>query len=525
MSKQSGLGKTRVLLSFSSAFADLAGRLGDDLKTANIEVCYDPWEGDGDVSASPDFDNVITNVAFVLPLLTPSNASRTWIGHEWKQAVYDKALAHNIEVLAVRGEGDVSAIPKFLRDRRFADIYKRGYFAELRRLIQAIRDRSGDTRIILPADRLEAHSARTSISLAEHPLVVELGEKLQPLFESDTGLNPFEEEMIPMMRDGLFYELGVPFPAPHLRFSPDVPQSNARIVTNGIPECEVEILVDCVMVNDSVPAMTNRGFTAEPVINPVTNAKCAWIAADKSAAAEEHGLTTWDTYGFLIFALSAVLRRKAAAFIGLEESRLLLEKIQPVFPHLVAESVPKTVSLFLFTDVLRRLVAEEISIRDLRRILLVLAQWGRLENDSLMLAEYARAALKRQITYKFSRGTNQLIVFLLHPDLENTIREHTRHTSTGSYVDMEPKQLSQILNAIQTPLKALCDDVQVPQILTVMEVRSSVRRLVAPLMPKLHVVSYQELMPNVNIQHAGVISLDGFKARPGVSVGGVSVWS
>ncbi|HEX6625488.1 MAG TPA: FHIPEP family type III secretion protein [Pyrinomonadaceae bacterium] len=163
-----------------------------------------------------------------------------------------------------------------------------------------------------------------------------------------------------------------------------------------------------------------------------------WIPARAAAAAVGRGLTTWDAHEFLVLALSAVLRRKAADFIGLDEARALLARIEPVFPQLVAETVPKTVSLFGLTDVLRRLVVELVFVRNLRRILLALADWGRVENDPLLLTEYVRAALRRQLTYRLSRVTNQLVEFLLHPEIETAIRDATRHTATGSYVELEP---------------------------------------------------------------------------------------
>jgi type III secretion protein V len=327
-----------------------------------------------------------------------------------------------------------------------------------------------------------------------------------------------------MMYDGLFYELGVQFPGLGRRVTADVPRWSARIVINDIPETEVEVRPDSVMVNDSVGAMAELGISAERADNPATGAAGAWIPACEAAAARDRGLTTWDAQGFLILALSSVLRRKAADFIGIDEARAMLERIEPVFPQLVAETVPKTVSLFVLTDVLRRLVVELVSIRNLRRILMALADWGRVENDPLLLTEYVRAALQRQLTYQLSRGTNQLIVFLLHPEIETAIRDATRYTATASYVDLEPTRLRKILDAIRGPVCALPDGVQVPQILTLMEIRSSVRRLVGTSMPWLHVVSYQELRPDANIQPVGRISLDGFSPRAGVSVGGVPLW-
>ena len=79
-----------------------------------------------------------------------------------------------------------------------------------------------------------------------------------------------------------------------------------------------------------------------------------------------------------------------------------------------------------------------------------------------------------------------------------------------------------LLAALQNAMSAIPDNCQVPQILTTMEIRSSIRRLAAFSIPNLYVISYQELMPDCNIQPIGRISLDkGVWWRSGVSVGGV----
>lgn len=525
MSAPGSTQRTRILLSFASAYSELARRLADDLKAAHLDVRYDQWEGGGGAPSRQSVDDGVGDAAFLVPLLTPSDVARTWIGDAWRRTIFDVARSRGVGVLPVRGDGDLNVVPDFLRDRSFADLCNRPYALELRRLVETIRDRSGDPGIVLPAEGPEDDGIPSPMTLPADPLVLELGEELAPLFAGDEGANPFLDEMVPMMRDGLFYELGVPFPGLRLRPGSDVPPSYVRIVINDIPETQVEIRPDSVMVNETVAAMAERGFAAEPAVNPATGAPYAWIPAQQAAAAAGHDLTIWDAYGFLVLSLSAVLRRKAADFLGIDQVRAMLRQIEPVFPQLVAETVPKTVSPFVLTDVLRRLVAEGVSIRNLRAILMALADWGRVEQDPLYLTEYARAALQRQITHWLSRGTNTLVVFLLHPDIETAIREATRHTATGSYVDLEPDRLRQILQAIREPMSALPDGVRIPQILTVMEIRSSVRRLVAPSMPRLHSVSYQELAPTTTIQPIGRISLDGFSPRAGVTVDGKPLWS
>jgi type III secretory pathway component EscV len=523
MNKQSSMGPTRILLSFSSAYAELARKIANDLRASNIEVRYDQWEGGGGVPSTQSVAGGVDDVMFVLPLLTPSNAAANWIGNKWKEAISDPAGARGVAVLPVRGDGDPHAIPDFLRDRSFADLGNRDYEFELRRLVETIRDLSGDTRIKIPDSGSEADGTVSQMTVPTHPLALEVGEKLAPFLVGDEMTGSFVDDLVPMMYDGLFYELGVQFPSLHLRMSSDVAPSSARIVINDVPETLVEVRPDSVMVSDTVAAMAELGIPAESAINPANGATCAWIPARNAAAARDRGLLTWNAGEFLILTLSSVLRNRAAHFIGIDESEAMLEQVKDVFPQLVAETVPKTVSLFVFTDVLRRLVAEIVCIRNLRAILMALADWGRVERDPLMLTEYVRAALQRQITHQLSRGTRQLIVFLLDPAIETLIRDSMRHTPTGSYVDLEPARLRSILDAIRRPWKMLPDNVQPPQILTTMEIRSSVRRLVAPSMPLLNVLSYQEMGPDADIQPIGRISLDGFSPRA-ATAGGVPLW-
>ncbi len=152
------------------------------------------------------------------------------------------------------------------------------------------------------------------------------------------------------------------------------------------------------------------------------------------------------------------------------------------------------------------------------------ADYGRSEQDPLLLVEYARAALQREITHRLSRGSRRLIVLLLDPAIEETIRRAIRRTATGSYLQLDPSRLQSILQAIREPLSAFPDDTQLPQILTLLEIRAVMRRLVAASMPALHVLSYNELLPDVEVQPVGRISLDGFHGRRGVRVGDKLLW-
>jgi hypothetical protein len=497
---------TRFMLSFSSAYKGLARRLKKDLGRSNIDVRYDQWEGGGGVPATRKIRSDIAGLDGLMVLLTPSDSAAIWVGAEWRRSVYGKARDLGVPILPIRGAP--CTIPKFLAAKSFADLSSRGYGMELQRLVERVRELTGDDRIEWVDDADLNELDRSSAVPSATSITMEIGAGLARVFDQ-ARLDHFVTEMVPGMKGGLFHELGVVFPDLEVRVASDLKSTSARILINEVPETVVTLHPGWVMVNDSAEAMAKRGFKARPAVNPANENPTAWIPGLDRERAAGGGLTIWDAATFLILTISALLRNKAADFIGLDETRLMIRKLELDFPHLVSEALHKIVSEFMLSDVLRRLVAEQVSIRNLRRIVLALAEWAPVESDPLYLTEYARAALQREIMHRLSRGTNQLVVLLLDPKIETMIAAATVHTPTGSYVDLPPARLRAILDAIRKAVVALGEGVQLPVILTVMEIRASVQRLVAPSLPMLRVTSYQELRPDTSIQPIGRITLRG----------------
>ncbi len=341
------------------------------------------------------------------------------------------------------------------------------------------------------------------------PIALEVAGNLIPLVEDTGGGNKFLGEMVPMMRDGLFYELGVKFPGIRVRGNEtDLPDGTYIVMINEIPLVSGNVSLDKVLVNDTVDRLTLLNIKGEEAVNPANGSECAWIPEEYANIAEQAGLTTWDAAGYMVLHLSSVLRKNAAEFVGIQEVQNMLEQLEQAFPALVKEVVPKAVSPFQLTDILRRLVEEEISIRDLRSILQALAEWGQVENDTVMLTEYVRNALKRYISHKYTRGGNTLVVYLLDPQIEETVRSSIQHTQSGSYLALEPEITQEILTAVRNEVGNLPPTAQNPVILTTMEIRRYFRKLVELEFPHLAVLSYQELSPDMNIQPIARISLE-----------------
>ncbi len=340
------------------------------------------------------------------------------------------------------------------------------------------------------------------------PIVLEVSDSLVPFVDSRQDGGRFLYELIPFMRDGLFVELGVRFPGVRARANPGLPQGGYQIQINEVPVVNGQLTLGHVLVNDTVDRLRLMNIQGIEALNPATRQPCAWVDEAHKPMLESAGLTTWDAPSYLVLHLAGILRRHAREFLGVQEVQSSLEQLEKAFPALVKECVPKVVNVLKLTDILQRLVEEELSVRDLRGILQALAEWGQVEGDSVMLTEHVRASMKRYISHKYTRGSNTLVVYLLDPQIEEAIRAAIKHTSAGSHLALEPDLAQEIISAVRHECGHLPPTAQRPLILTAMDIRRYVRKLLEyEFMPPFSVVSYQELSPELNIQPVARISL------------------
>jgi type III secretion protein V len=340
------------------------------------------------------------------------------------------------------------------------------------------------------------------------PIVLEVSDALVPFVDSKQDNGRFLSELIPLMRDGLFVELGVRFPGVRVRGNSNLPAGAYQIQINEVPVVTGQVILGHVLVNDTPDRLKLIGLTGIPTLNPSSRTSAAWVAAEHRETLEGAGLTAWDPATYLVLHLSAVLRASAREFLGVQEAQTMLDQLEKAFPALVKEVVPKLVSPVKLTEILARLVEEEISIRDLRGVLQALAEHAQVETDGVMLTEHVRASLKRYISHKHARNGNTLVVYLLDPQIEDAVRGAIKHTSAGSHLALEPDLAMEIVQAVKRQCGSLPASAQRPVLLTAMDIRRYVRKLLEhELATAFSVLSYQELSADMNIQPVARIAL------------------
>jgi type III secretion protein V len=165
--------------------------------------------------------------------------------------------------------------------------------------------------------------------------------------------------------------------------------------------------------------------------------------------------------------------------------------------------VPKIVSPLLLTDVLGRLAREGISLRALPEVLQALAAAAPRERDPLLLAEEARAALRRQITWKHAPdGT--LRAFSLDPLIEEAVREAIQRRDGTSHLALEPALSRDIVQAVGRTVRV---DPDHAVLVTAADVRPHLRRLLEGEHPGVAVLSYRELTPETRLEPRGRVSI------------------
>ncbi len=338
------------------------------------------------------------------------------------------------------------------------------------------------------------------------PVILEVGSFLADLIKKDREGGKFIEDKIPKMRYALYQDLGVRFPGVHVRT--DAPQLDADdycIYLNEVPLTRGRIIRDHVLTNETEENLRRYNIPSTQTKNIMSQAS-QWVDKKYKNILDKSSIKYWEPLDVVILHLSYFYRQYASEFMGIQEVRGILEFIEKSFPDLVKE-VTRLVPLQRLTEIFKRLIQEQVSIKDLRTILESLSEWAQSEKDTVLLTEYIRSSLKRFISFKYSKGQTVLPVYLLDPEIEDIVRGAIKQTSAGSYLGLDPDSVQLILQAIRTTVKPTPPGGLSPLIITAMDVRRFVRKLIEGEFPDYGVISYQEVVPEIRIQPLGRIQL------------------
>ena len=339
--------------------------------------------------------------------------------------------------------------------------------------------------------------------LSLDPIEFEFGYALIPLVDASQGGDLLDR--IVMIRRQLALDLGVVIPVVRIRDNIQLEPNEYRLKIKGNEVAKGELLLDHYLA--MTPDLDDDTIEGIETKEPAFGLPAKWISEEKKDEAELFGYTVVDPPSVVSTHLTEELKKNAYVLLGRQETKELIDHLKEEYPILVEEVTPDPLSIGEVQKVLAKLLRENISIRNLPIIFETLADFGKMTNDTDLLAEYVRQALSKQITKQFVGDRDTLHVITLSSEIESMFINNIQQTEHGNYLALDPQLQEKILQNVYQKIEQLSIEYDNIVVLCSPTIRMYVKQLLERTMPQVAVLSYNELEPNVQVQSVGVVEV------------------
>jgi len=173
-------------------------------------------------------------------------------------------------------------------------------------------------------------------------------------------------------------------------------------------------------------------------------------------------------------------------------------------PAVIEELIPSAMTLAEVQGVLQILLREQVSIRQLALILETLGDYAGRTKDPILLTEYVRHRLARQICTRYRNDDGQLHVIALDPAMEDRIRAGFEHTDRGLIIRMSPQAIEATCKSISDEIVKLTTAHHTPIVLVSPQTRAALKQIVENHLPQLVVMSFNEVTRDTQIVTLGM---------------------
>jgi flagellar biosynthesis protein FlhA len=329
-------------------------------------------------------------------------------------------------------------------------------------------------------------------------LLLEVGYGLIPLLEDDSKSSLVTR--ITGIRKQASRDFGFIVPSVRIRDNLSLEPSGYRVTIGGV------ILADDRVQPGKMLAIqggkSNVVLRGEVVKDPTFGLDAIWIDPQERARAQAASYTVVDPSTVIATHFNQLLRQNAGDLLSQDEAQALLDHVSKSSPNLVSGLVPKSLSLSILTRVLKLLLADQISISDMHRILECLASEKSREVDELVDA--VRVALGPIIIQRVCGPKEALSVVTLDPALEQIIVQNARAVGTGASI-IEPSLGRKLIESFQEQSRVLAESNKPLVVVTSPMLRRDLGALVRQAAPDALTLSFREVPETKRITVVAVI--------------------
>ncbi len=311
-------------------------------------------------------------------------------------------------------------------------------------------------------------------------------------------------ERIRAIRKQTALDMGFVVPSVHIRDNLQLKPHEYSILLKGIQVAKGELVPRHLLAIN--PGNAKKGLEGKPGQDPCFGLPAVWIAPTEKERAQMEGYTVVDGPAIIATHLTELIKTNGHELLGRQEAQNLLDNLAKTYPKVVDELIPTQLSLGVVVRILRNLLRERVSIRDLRTILETVADYTTVSKDPDTLTEYARQNLSRTISHQYANVDGLVHVVSLDPMLDRRLTEVIK-PSGGNQEGLSPGVFNQVIVSVRQAIERVVGQGYQPIVLCSQSIRSQLYRLVSPGVHALAVLSPNELDPKTKIQAIEVVRL------------------
>ena len=329
---------------------------------------------------------------------------------------------------------------------------------------------------------------------------LDIGYGLVPLVDQRRGA-PLMGRITGVRRQ-LSRDLGFVVPQCRVRDDINLAPYTYRIMINGVCVGEDQVSPDEMLALDTGQAFGElHGKKAK---DPTFGLDATWIPAGDADAATGAGFLVVDAGTVMATHLNHLLGANATDLLGPDEVQSLLDGLKERAAQLVASLTPNPLPLTTLTQVLKGLLAENIPLKEFRRIAQAIAVAATRSADAEEIIELIRPELGPLIIQKLCGVREPLRVMTLEGQLEGLLGQAARADASRRHV-IEPDLGRRIVEALQQAAQPLIAEAKPFALVVQPAIRIAIRKLVKTVLPDTPVLSFFEVPEEKAVEVVAVI--------------------
>ncbi|UOM35709.1 flagellar biosynthesis protein FlhA [Acuticoccus sp. I52.16.1] len=241
--------------------------------------------------------------------------------------------------------------------------------------------------------------------------------------------------------------------------------------------------------------------------DPAFGMKAVWINEAFAADVKRDGFVPIDNLSVVLTHLVEITRNNLAQLLSYKDMRALLDRLDPEYKRLIEEIVPSQISNSGLQAVLKLLLAERVSIRNLHLILEAVAEVAPHARRAEMVAEHVRIRMAQQICGDLAEN-GSLHVLRLGNRWDLAFHQGLKRDAKGDVIElaMDPRLVEEFSEAASKVINEMLALHARFAIVTAPDARPYVRMIIERMFPSIPVLSHLEIARGTTVQPIGAIS-------------------